>query len=217
MCLRVCVSADFCVPVVVRNQPLSCILAGSVAFQFVYIPCEQGQPMEEWSLHPKDQEDEIGCLTNHLQLWYGKRGLTEEQKREFKEHVRMHLKKRNPAEKTEELLDNSMGNPDIAGMADQILGSESVEIVTVLPPMSQFGYVTISLYIDDKGGDSRTTAHTYLHRHTHTFHTQTCMYLSIHIYMTYMHTFISKHTPHLKPQWRATCPIITARPRCWKQ
>lgn len=126
-------------------------LSGCVAFKFVYIPCEQSLEMEEWSLAPKNQEDEIACLTNHLQLWFGKRGLTEAQKREFKEHVRMHLKQRNPAEKTEELLDNSLGDPRIASMSDKILSTNSVEIVTVLPPSAQFGYVTISMYVDDKG------------------------------------------------------------------
>ena len=75
---------------------LLCVVSGCAAFKFVYIPCEHGQAMEEWRLAPKDQEDEIGCLTNHLSLWFGKMGLTEEQKREFKEHVKMHLKKRNP-------------------------------------------------------------------------------------------------------------------------
>ena len=65
-----------------------CAASGCAAFKFVYIPCEHGQPMEEWCLAPKDQEDEIGCLTNHLQLWFGKRGLTEEQKREFKQKFR---------------------------------------------------------------------------------------------------------------------------------
>ena len=127
------------------------LVTGCTAFKFVYIPCEQGQPMEEWCLTPKNQEDEIGCLTSHLQMWFGKRGLTEEQKRDFKEHVRMHLKQRNPDEKTEELLDNSLNIPKIGEVSDQILSCETVEIVTVLPPISNFGYVTISLYIDDKG------------------------------------------------------------------
>lgn len=127
------------------------LLTGCTAFKFVYVPCEQGLEMEEWSLAPKSQEDEIGCLTNHLQLWFGKRGLTQAQKREFKEHVRMHLKQRNPAEKTEELLDGATGDPRIAAMSDKILATESVEIVTLLPPQSQFGYITISMYVDDKG------------------------------------------------------------------
>jgi hypothetical protein len=130
---------------------LVAFLSGCAAFKFVYIPCEQGLEMEEWSLRPKGQEDEIGCLTSHLQMWFGKRGLSDAQKRVFKEHVRMHLKRKNPAEKTEELLDNALGDPQIAEMSDKILGTESVEIVTVLSPQSKFGYITISLYVDDKG------------------------------------------------------------------
>ena len=128
-----------------------CAASGCAAFKFVYIPCEHGQPMEEWCLAPKDQEDEIGCLTNHLQLWFGKRGLTEEQKREFKEHVRHHLKKRNPDDPYTEILDNPTGDEQYAHLSDQVLTAETVEIVTVLPPQSQFGYVSVSLYIDDKG------------------------------------------------------------------
>jgi len=119
------------------------------AFRFVYIPCEQGQPMEEWSLAPRNQEDEIGCLTNHLQLWYGKSGLTEEQKRHFKEHVRMHLKHKNPQDNPDELLEPK--DPKVADVSDAILRTESVEIVTLLPPQSRFGYITVSMYIDDKG------------------------------------------------------------------
>ena len=130
---------------------LLCVVSGCAAFKFVYIPCEHGQAMEEWHLAPKDQEDEIGCLTNHLSLWFGKMGLTEEQKREFKEHVKMHLKKRNPEEKFNELLDNPTGNDQIAQLGEQVLTAETVEIVTVLAPQPQFGYVSISLYIDDKG------------------------------------------------------------------
>jgi hypothetical protein len=128
---------------------LLCLLAGCSAFKFVYIPCEQDQPMEDWHLSPKDQEDEIACLTSHLQMWYGKRGLTDEQKRAFKEHVRFHLKQKHPNEKTSVLLDNP--DPKIADLSSNILTSESVEIVTLLPPLSQYGYVTISIYIDDKG------------------------------------------------------------------
>ena len=105
--------------------------------------------MEEWSLAPRNQEDEIGCLTNHLQLWYGKSGLTEEQKRHFKEHVRMHLKHKNPKDNPDELLEPK--DPKVADVSDAILRTESVEIVTLLPPQSRFGYITVSMYIDDKG------------------------------------------------------------------
>ena len=47
--------------------------------------------MDEWNLHPKDKDDEIGCLTTHLQKWYARAGrLTEDQKQNFKGHLRMH-------------------------------------------------------------------------------------------------------------------------------
>ena len=29
--------------------------------------------------------------------------------------------------------------------------AESVDIVTLLPPMAEYGYVTVSLYVDDRG------------------------------------------------------------------
>jgi hypothetical protein len=79
------------------KQILQCWLAlllsiqSANAFKFVYIPCDQSSPMDEWHLHPKDKEDEIGCLTSHLQKWYGKAGrLTNEQKKDFKGHLKMH-------------------------------------------------------------------------------------------------------------------------------
>ena len=122
---------------------------GAGAFKFVYIPCEQDQPMEEWCLTPRGQDDEIGCLTQRLQEWYGKRGLTEEQRAHFKEQVRFHMQQKNPEQKTAELLEPK--DPAIADVSDRILSHESVEIVTVLPPMSRFGYVSVSLYVDDKG------------------------------------------------------------------
>ena len=122
---------------------------GAGAFKFVYIPCEQDQPMEEWCLTPRGQDDEIGCLTQRLQEWYGKRGLTEEQRAHFKEQVRFHMQQKNPEQKTAELLEPK--DPTIADVSDRILSHESVEIVTVLPPMSRFGYVSVSLYVDDKG------------------------------------------------------------------
>ena len=62
-----------------------------MAFKFVYIPCDRSAPMDEWNLHPKDKDDEIGCLTTHLQKWYARAGrLTEDQKQNFKGHLRMH-------------------------------------------------------------------------------------------------------------------------------
>ena len=62
-----------------------------MAFKFVYIPCDRSAPMDEWNLHAKDKDDEIGCLTTHLQKWYARAGrLTEDQKQNFKGHLRMH-------------------------------------------------------------------------------------------------------------------------------
>jgi hypothetical protein len=67
------------------------LVNSAVAFKFLYIPCDRSAPMDEWHLYPKDREDEIGCLTTHLQNWYARAGrLTEEQKQNFKGHLRMH-------------------------------------------------------------------------------------------------------------------------------
>ena len=63
----------------------------ALAFRFVYIPCDITAPMDDWHLHPKSKDDEIGCLTMHLQNWYARAGrLSNEQKQNFKGHLRMH-------------------------------------------------------------------------------------------------------------------------------
>ncbi len=36
-------------------------------------------------------------------------------------------------------------------MGDELIQSESVDIVTLLPPLAEFGYITVSLYVDDRG------------------------------------------------------------------
>ena len=35
------------------------VLDFATAFRFVYMPCDQSLPMEEWQLHPR-KDDEIG-------------------------------------------------------------------------------------------------------------------------------------------------------------
>jgi hypothetical protein len=63
------------------------------AFKFVYVPCDMGLAMEEWELHPKNQDDALGCLTDHLQKWYGRAGaMNYRQMEEFKGHIKMQMK-----------------------------------------------------------------------------------------------------------------------------
>ncbi|EKX53349.1 hypothetical protein GUITHDRAFT_101052 [Guillardia theta CCMP2712] len=115
----------------------------SMCFKFVYIPCEPGMPMEEWELFPKKGDDEISCLTVHLQKWFSKSGrLSDDQKAQLKEQVKLHAQKKNLT------VDNVFENSTIS---DDILQTESVEIITLLPPMQEHGYVSVSMYVDDKG------------------------------------------------------------------
>jgi hypothetical protein len=65
----------------------------AAAFKYIYIPCDRGLPMEEWELHPKNSDEALGCLTDRLQLWYGKAGtMSSGQLEQFKGHVKMQMK-----------------------------------------------------------------------------------------------------------------------------
>ena len=110
------------------------LIESSMCFKFVYIPCEPGMPMEEWELFPKKGDDEISCLTVHLQKWFSKSGrLSDDQKAQLKEQVKLHAQKKNLT------VDNVFENSTIS---DDILQTESVEIITLLPPMQEHGYVS---------------------------------------------------------------------------
>ncbi|KAJ1468944.1 hypothetical protein T484DRAFT_1853625 [Baffinella frigidus] len=121
-------------------------------FQFVYVPCDSHSAMEEWNLIPKNKDDHIGCLTDRLQLWYAKAGgLTGEKRAHFLEHLKFQAKQKNLGEDAQEKL--SGDDPFI----DDLVSQESVEIVTLLPPMPESGYISVCMYVDDKGMARRLT------------------------------------------------------------
>eukprot|EP00960_Hanusia_phi_P002600 75882-Hanusia_phi.AAC.4 len=119
------------------------LIQSCVCFKFVYIPCEHSMSMEEWELAPGKGDEEIGCLTEHLQRWFSKSGrLSEDQKSQLKEQVKLHAMKKNVS------VDTILGN---SAFADDVLQTESVEIVlaAVLSPTSHTR--AVSMYVDDKG------------------------------------------------------------------
>ena len=100
--------------------------------------------MEEWSLVPSKDDDQIGCLTDHLQKWYSRSGkMTHDQEKAFKAMLNQRLKEKHGDKEAESLVNDER--------AANMLNAEAVEIVTLLPPVSENGYVSVTMYVDDKG------------------------------------------------------------------
>jgi hypothetical protein len=122
-----------------------CGLTCAESFKFVYIPCDSNVAMETWDLTPKNLDDHIGCLADRLQSWFSREGgLTGEQRAVFKEHIKIHAKEKNIQDAEKHL---ESGNPLIENLVSQ----ETVEIVTLLPPMLEHGFISVCMYVDDKG------------------------------------------------------------------
>ncbi|GMH36346.1 hypothetical protein BSKO_04214 [Bryopsis sp. KO-2023] len=109
-------------------------------FKFVYIPCEQSDPIEQWQeVQPKGKE--VECLLDRLKEHFKKGAaaeLTEEAKQRNRKALLSHLPKDVRKNVSADLL-------DVAG------GLQLVESIALLPNTMKNGFVAVNMYVDDKG------------------------------------------------------------------
>lgn len=112
-------------------------------FTYAFIPADSNEPMQDIrQVQPEDLETNIGCLSKALNAHYTRVApITSDGQREaIAESVRNTLKQKDP----------SAATPD-AKMLSALAGSQTIDIVYLLPATKATNFTQVAMYVDDKG------------------------------------------------------------------
>lgn len=111
-----------------------------VSFKYVFIPCDDAEPVTEVVMKTTKGEV-LGCLLDALRAHYIKRGkiTSVARRQELKDEMVKQMKKQGQT---------SDGSDQ---MMDLMADSQTVDIVPLIPALKPGGYISVTLYVDDKG------------------------------------------------------------------